>query len=95
MKYLDFLEQVAVKSEYQKGETKDIARLVFEELAELILDGDSVTIPHFGTFTKDYIRPRFGYDFSTHEMREYPKTPVPKWRPSKGFREKVKASGDA
>lgn len=90
MKYLEFLEEVAEKSEYQKNETKDITRLVFKELADLVAHGDSLKIPSLGTFGIRWIAPRRIRNIHTGEYQDVGRSPILKFTPTPKMKQKVK-----
>jgi len=84
-------EELATAVAAKTGVTKKIAELTVEALldtiADVVRDGDRVTIAGFGTFALVERAPRKGRNPKTGEMIEIPGHKAPRFTPGKRFRD--------
>lgn len=58
MRYNSFLKRIMRKHNLLREDAQLASRIVFEALKEVLLEGEEVPIPRFGTFHPRYTKPR-------------------------------------
>lgn len=90
MKKNEFIALVAEKADHQKYVTKEVVDATFEVLAELMNNGDDITIKNFGRFSVVQKKARMGVNpKNPSEKIEISARKSPKFTPSAILKESV------
>lgn len=88
----EVVKAIATKS----GITQEKANLALNALLEIVTDvlvqGDSITFPGFGTFSVAYRKPRKGVNPQTKQKIDIPGGNYAKFKAGKNLKEKVKST---
>lgn len=83
----ELVEKVASKAEASKKVTEDVIGALFEVITEALVEGESVSIPKFGTFSQSERAARTGVNPSTKEKIEIKACKTVKWKASKNVKD--------
>ncbi|RPH95927.1 HU family DNA-binding protein [candidate division KSB1 bacterium] len=81
---------VAAKTGITREFSSEVVTAVFETIADIIRDGDKVTVTDFGTFFLGQRAARQGRNPRTGEKIEIPARKVPRFTPAKKLKEIAK-----
>lgn len=84
------VENVAKATKRSKAAVDEIITAALIEIQERVAKGDDVTLMGFGTFLMGHRKGGTGFNPHTGEPIEVPEMRLPKFRPGKGFRERLK-----
>lgn len=93
MKKADFIRKVAnekLEGGYTLGAVEEVFKATFETIAELVAEGDEVSVPSFGKFSRGFREARLGVNPSTGDAMEIPAMHTVKFKASKTFKDAVK-----
>ncbi|MBA7492003.1 DNA-binding protein HU [subsurface metagenome] len=90
MNKAELIEEVSGKTGLTKKETGNVLDAMTETITDTLSKGEKVTLVGFGTFQVMKRRARKGVNPQTRKAITIPAKKVPKFRPGKGLREKVK-----
>ena len=90
MNKAELIEEVSGKTGLTKKETGNVLDAMTETITDTLSKGEKVTLVGFGTFQVMRRRARKGVNPQTRKAITIPAKKVPKFRPGKGLREKVK-----
>ena len=88
----ELVASVADMAEVSKSEVSEILDALLETITEVLADGDTVDLYGFGKFSVTERAARKGRNPSTGETIQIAASKSPKFKPSKGFKETIKAS---
>lgn len=90
MNKTELVDKVAKKSALKKKDVKAVVDIVFDAISEALAKGDKVQIVGFGSFEVRKAAERRGVNPQTKKPIKIPARKVPKFRPGKALKEKVK-----
>ena len=93
MKKADFIRKIAnekLEGGYTLGAVDDVVKATFEAIAEIVAEGDDISIPHFGKFERIHKEARLGRNPQTGETIEIPSRYSVKFKASSAFKDAVK-----
>lgn len=90
MNKAELIEEVSGKTGLTKKETGNVLDAMTETITDTLSKGEKVTLVGFGTFQVMKRKARKGVNPQTRKAITIPAKKVPKFRPGKGLREKVK-----
>jgi len=90
MNKAELVEEVSGKVGITKKEADNVVRAVTETITDALAREEKVTLVGFGTFQVRQRKARRGVNPQTRGTIQIPAKKVPKFRPGKGLREKVK-----
>jgi len=90
MNKAELVEEVAGKVGLTKKETNNVVDAITSAITDSLARNERVTLVGFGTFQVMERKARKGVNPQTRETIQIPAKKVPKFRPGKGLREKVK-----
>ena len=83
------VDAVARDTKNSKTLVEEIVNAVVEVIQREVEKGEDVTIMDFGTFLPGKRKANTGYNPHTGKPLEVPEMRVPKFRPGKGFKERL------
>lgn len=86
----DLIEVLAKKTKCSKAQASQCLNVFLEEITKALSKGEDVVLTGFGTFTVVKRKARVGRNPRTGEEIKIPATKVPKFRPGKALKAKVK-----
>ena len=89
MNKTELIQDVAEKSGITKKGASDAVEAVLSSIADVLANGDKVTLVGFGTFEVRERAERKGINPSTREEITIPATKVPAFKPGKSLKELV------
>ena len=89
MNLADFKAAVASEADITKEDAEKAVKAVFSVLSKTLADGDSLTIPSFGTFSTGDRAARTGRNPSTGAEIQIPAAKVAKFKVGKGLKDAV------
>ena len=89
MNKTELIQAVAEKSGITKKGASDAVEAVLSSIADVLANGDKVTLVGFGTFEVRERAERKGINPSTREEITIPATKVPAFKPGKSLKELV------
>ncbi|MCD6103492.1 MAG: HU family DNA-binding protein [Thermotogaceae bacterium] len=90
MNKTELIDKVAKKSALKKKDVKAVVDIVFDTISEALAKGDKVQLVGFGSFEVRKAAERRGVNPQTKKPIKIPARKVPKFRPGKALKEKVK-----
>lgn len=90
MNKAQLVDLVAKKTRLTKTNTESVLDAAIEIIQQSVATGQDVKLVGFGTFSKTERKPRPGRNPKTGKSLEIPGSVVPKFRPGKEFRERLK-----
>lgn len=90
MNKAELVEEVAGKVGLTKKETNNAVDAITSAITDSLVRNERVTLVGFGTFEVRRRRARKGVNPQTRKTIQIPAKKVPKFRPGKGLRERVK-----
>jgi len=90
MNKTELIDRVAKKSALKKKDVKAVVDIVFDTISEALAKGDKVQLVGFGSFEVRKAAERRGVNPQTKKPIKIPARKVPKFRPGKALKEKVK-----
>jgi len=90
MNKAELVEEVAGKVGLTKKETNNVVDAITSAITDSLVRNERVTLVGFGTFQVRERKARRGVNPQTKKTIQIPVKKVPKFRPGKGLREKVK-----
>ncbi len=86
----ELVEEVADQTGLTKKVSREAVNAVISVITDSLTRQEKVTLFGFGTFDVRHRKTRRGVNPQTRETIQIPAKKVPKFRPGKGLREKVK-----
>ena len=90
MNKVDLANKVSTKFELSKKAGGQVIDMIFGEIMAAVKKNSEVAIAGFGSFRLAMRNPRQGVNPKTGERISIPATKVPKFKPSKAFKDLVK-----
>ena len=90
MNKAELVEEVANQTGLTKKTSREAVDAIVSAITDSLAGGERVTLVGFGTFQVMERQARKGVNPQTRETIRIPAKKVPKFRPGKGLREKVK-----
>ena len=90
MNKAELIEEVSGKIGLTKKEIGNVIDAITQTIIDTLSKGEKVTLVGFGTFEVIERRARKGVNPQTRETIQIPAKNVPKFKPGKGLRERVK-----
>ena len=90
MNKAELVEEVSSKVGITKKDAGKVVDAVTETITNTLKKGEKVTLVDFGTFQVIERKARKGINPQTRKTIQIPAKKVPKFRPGKGLREKVR-----
>lgn len=90
MNKAELVEKIALKTQVTKAQSELILDAALEVITKTVSKGDEVKLVGFGTFSQIARKSRTGRNPKTGESVKIPGSRVPRFRPGKEFKEKVK-----
>jgi DNA-binding protein HU-beta len=81
------IDRIAQETQLTKTSVEEALNATMELIRKSVVKGDDVTLVGFGTFTRAKRRARVGRNPQTGAEISIPAASVPRFRPSKDFRE--------
>ena len=78
--------EVAAMTNLSQHKAKEVAREIFNMIAENVADGHEVNVPGFGKFGRHQSKARTGRNPKTGEAIDLPAKVKPKFTPAKDYR---------
>lgn len=85
----ELTEKVAAEAKISKKEAGAAVAIIIETITDLLVKGEKLTIPGFGTFETRERAARVGRNPSTGEEIKIPASIVPVFKPSKVLKEQI------
>lgn len=89
MTKVDFIAKVAEDTEVSKKVVETVLSSVLDNIKSVVAEDDSITFLGFGTFSVTERAARAGRNPQTGKIMEIPAKKVPKFKPSKAFKDVV------
>ncbi len=86
----ELVSAIALKSKLSKTMAESCLDSTLEIILKTVSQGEEVKIVGFGTFCKTERKPKTGRNPKTGETYKIPTTTVPRFKPGKEFKDKVK-----
>jgi len=86
----DLVEILAKKTGCSKAHCAECLNTLLEEIEKALVKGQDVVLTGFGTFTVVKRKARVGRNPQTGEEIKIPAMKVPRFKPGKGLKEKVR-----
>lgn len=86
----EFIERVSGQVKLSKAQTGRIVDNIFDEVARLMKEGDSIAFTGFGTFHVSKRKARKGRNPRTGSIMNIPESNVPRFRPGKNLKAAIK-----
>ena len=86
----ELIELVAKKAKMPKSQSESVLNATLEVIQAAVSKGEEVKLVGFGTFDKSLRKSRNGRNPKTGTTLVSPETEVPRFRPGKDFKEKLK-----
>ena len=86
----ELIELVAKKVKLPKTQSESVLNATLEVIQNAVSKGEEVKIVGFGTFDRTLRKSRNGRNPKTGKTLVIPETEVPRFRPGKDFKEKLK-----
>jgi DNA-binding protein HU-beta len=90
MNKAELVEEVANRTGLTKKTSREAVDAITSVIADSLVRGEKVTLVGFGTFQVMERKARKGVNPQTRESIQIPAKKVPKFKPGRGLREKVK-----
>lgn len=90
MNKADLVEKIANQTGLTKKTSREAVDAITSVIADSLVRGEKVTLVGFGTFQVMERKARKGVNPQTRESIQIPAKKVPKFKPGRGLREKVK-----
>jgi len=90
MNKAELVEEVRTKTGLTKRTSRKAVDAVISDITDSLVREEKVTLVGFGTFQVRERKARKGVNPQTRETIQIPAKKVPKFKPGKGLREKVK-----
>lgn len=90
MNKAELVNEVSGKTGLTKKQTQNVIDAVVETIGDILSRGEKVTLVGFGTFQIVSRKAKVGRNPQTGQTIQIPAKKVPKFRPGKRLREKVK-----
>ena len=94
MQKKDMVKDLAVKYNISQAESKRIFDAIFDQLSEVLSQGDYFTEAGFGTFTVAHVKKRKGYNPMIQKLMMLPPKLKPKFKSSDILKAKVNGWND-
>ncbi|MBP5706292.1 MAG: HU family DNA-binding protein [Spirochaetales bacterium] len=94
MQKKDMIKDLAVKYNISQAESKRIFDAIFDQLSEVLSQGDYFTEAGFGTFTVAHVKKRKGYNPAIQKFMMLPPKLKPKFKSSDILKSKVNGWND-
>lgn len=92
MNKAELIELVAKKANLPKSQSETVLNATLEVIQTAVSKGQEVKLVGFGTFDKSLRKSRNGRNPKTGTSLIIPESEVPRFRPGKDFKEKLKKS---
>lgn len=89
----DFIAELSLRLGYTQDETQKMVRTLIDAMGERFLEGDTVTLPNFGTFDVKKRLERIMVNPSTGQRMLVPPKLVLNFKPVASIKEKLKSGG--
>jgi len=90
MNKAELVEEVAGRVDLTKKETNSVVDAITSAITDSLVRNERVTLVGFGTFEVRRRRARTGVNPQTRKTIQIPAKKVPKFKPGKGLKERVK-----
>ena len=90
----ELIEKIAAQQSHLSPRDVELAvKMLLEQMAEALAEGERIEVRGFGSFSLRYREARTGRNPRTGEPVKLPSKHVPHFKPGKGLREGINASG--
>lgn len=86
----ELIEKVAKQTKLPKSQSESILNATLEIIQKAVSSGDEVKLVGFGTFDRSLRKARNGRNPKTGSVLVIPETEVPRFRPGKDFKQRLK-----
>lgn len=90
MNKAEFVNALAKKLRLTKAQSEDFLDAALDVIQKTVSQGEEVKLVGFGTFSRLNKKARVGRNPKTGQVVEIPHTKVPRFRPGKEFKERMK-----